>query len=198
VGIFAHLVGRLTLWLFGWRAVGELPPDKRLVLIAHPHTTNWDIVFMLGVGWTLRIKINWVGKRSLFRWPYGWLMRAWGGFMIDRSKGSNQVQLIADHIKSQEQILIVVAPSGTRSKTDYWKSGFYYIALTANVPVLCCFLDYARKEGGIGTTVHLTGNMSADMDQIRAFYADKTGKRPEKATLIRLKDEIAEPPEIKT
>jgi 1-acyl-sn-glycerol-3-phosphate acyltransferase len=125
-------------------------------------------------------------------------MRAWGGFMVDRSKGSNQVQLIADHIKSQEQILIVVAPSGTRSKTDCWKSGFYYIALTANVPVLCCFLDYARKEGGIGPSVHLTGNVSDDMDQIRAFYADKTGKRPEKATPIRLKDEIAEPPEIKT
>ena len=190
MGIVAHLMGRFMLWIFGWRAVGVLPEDKRAVLIAHPHTTNWDMVFMLGVAWTLRIRVNWIGKRSLFRWPYGWLMRAVGGVQVDRSKSNNQVQQIADTINSQEYVLMAVAPSGSRSKREHWKSGFYYIALAAKVPVVCCFLDYADKEGGVGPTVYLTGDLSADMDTFRGFYVTKTGKRPENSTPIRLKNEL--------
>ena len=110
--------------------------------------------------------------------------------MVDRSQGKNQVQQMADTITSNDDIFLAVAPSGSRSKREHWRSGFYYIALTAKVPVLCCYLDYPNKVGGIGPCVYLTGDTAADMDKFREFYASKQGKYPQKSTPVRLKDEL--------
>ncbi len=193
--IFPRWLGRLWLWLFGWRICGEVPPEPKYVLIGAPHTSNWDFLFMMAVVAVLRLKITWMGKDSLFKHPLaGWLMRKLGGIPIDRSRPTGVVTQIVHRFKQSSRLILVVPPSGTRKKKEYWKSGFYWIALTAKVPIVCAYLDFGRKEGGIGPTIIPTGNIKADMDLIRAFYQDIQGKYPEQNSRIRLKEEDEDQP----
>ncbi len=181
-------IGRLGLRLVGWRSVGRAP-DRGAVLVAAPHTSNWDLLYMLLVAADLGLDVHWVGKHTLFRPPLGWLMRAVGGIPVDRRARHGAVAQLAEAFRKDPNLVLAVAPEGTRGKAPHWKSGFYEIARAAGVPVALGFLDYARKEGGIGPLVELSGDRKADMDRIRAFYADKTGKRPEAFTPPRLRDE---------
>ncbi|RMG94038.1 MAG: acyltransferase [Deltaproteobacteria bacterium] len=183
-------LGRLGLRLVGWRAVGRAP-DRSVVLIAAPHTSNWDLLYMLLVAAELGIDVHWVGKHTLFRPPLGWLMRAVGGIPVDRRARHGAVAQLARAFEERPGLVLAVAPEGTRGKAPYWKSGFYEIARGAGVPIACGFLDYARKEGGIGPLIEVTGDRLRDMDAIRAFYADKTGKHPEDFTPPRLREEVA-------
>jgi 1-acyl-sn-glycerol-3-phosphate acyltransferase len=145
--------------------------------------------FMVATAGILRVKINWLGKHTLFKCPYGWFMRLTGGIAVDRRAARGLVSSAADIIGEKDKIHLAVAASGTRGKRDYWKSGFYHIATEAQVPIVCGFLDYGKKECGLGLSIMPTGDIKADMDQIRAFYADKTGKFPEKRSRIRLRAE---------
>lgn len=189
VGPIRHLIGKLWLKAFGWEAVGEVPNIPHAVFVAHPHTTGWDLPFTLAVAWSLKMNVSWVGKNTLFKGPLKYFFRALGGVPVDRSKRGNQVKAIADAVKREKACFLTIAPSGTRSKRDHWKSGFYYISREANIPLLLAFMDYSKKRGGLGPVFMTTGDVRKDMDAIRKFYDGVRGKYPENESEIRLREE---------
>jgi len=164
---------------FGWEVVGTVPEVPRYVVIAAPHTTNWDLPYMLGCAYVLGFDPSWIGKHTLFQGLKGRFYTWLGGIPIDRSAKKDQVQQIVDHIHAVDRIALAIAPEGSRSRQRYWKSGFYYIALRAEVPIVLGFLDYKRKRGGLGPTLVPSGDLERDVAVIRDFYADITGRYPE-------------------
>ncbi len=166
------------LKLTGWRIEGALPAHAtRSVLIAAPHTSNWDLPYTLMVAFALRLNIRWMGKHSLFRAPFGGVMRWLGGIAVNREQSTNLVAASAQAIRDADGPLqLIVPPEGTRSKTRYWKTGFYYIAREARVPIVMAYMDYARKRSGLGPLFEPTGDVEADMASIKAFYAPFKGK----------------------
>jgi 1-acyl-sn-glycerol-3-phosphate acyltransferase len=188
-GRFARALGGLFLRWFGWRVEGSLPPGVKGVAIAAPHTSNWDMPFMLAVAFVLGVRPAWLGKQELFRWPIGGLMRWLGGIPVDRTRRQRLVEQTATRFAESDGLFLVVPPSGTRSRAAHWKSGFYHIARGAGVPIICSFLDYRRKVGGIGLSFVPTGDVCADMDKIRAFYGTVTARFPDQVTPMRIREE---------
>lgn len=182
-------LARLFLKLTGWEPEGERPTAKKYVLIAAPHTTNWDFPYTLALAQIFNINIRWMGKHTLFAFPFGGIMKALGGIPIKRHTRGNLVQAMADDFVNHDELALTVPTEGTRSRVQYWKSGFYHIARKANVPIVMGYLDYKRKRGGFGPAFYPSGDLKKDMDAIRAFYADKTGKYPENFGPVRLKEE---------
>jgi 1-acyl-sn-glycerol-3-phosphate acyltransferase len=166
------------LRLTGWKVVGSLPPNAaKSVLIAAPHTSNWDLPYTLMVAFVLRLNVYWIGKASLFRPPFRGVMMWLGGIPVDRSQSNNLVAASSTAImQAKGSLQLIVPPEGTRSGTRYWKTGFYYIALGAGVPIVMAYLDYDKKVGGLGPVFQTTGDIEADMVTIKAFYAGVTGK----------------------
>lgn len=166
------------LKLTGWRIEGELPAEAtRSVLIAAPHTSNWDLPYTLMVAFALNLNVYWMGKQSIFRPPFRGLMKWLGGIPVNREQSTNLVAASAQAIREASGSLqLIVPPEGTRSKTRYWKTGFYYIALGAGVPIVTAYMDYATKRSGLGPIFVPTGNIEADMSAIKAFYAPFKGK----------------------
>jgi 1-acyl-sn-glycerol-3-phosphate acyltransferase len=164
--------------LRGWQVLGSLPPQaSRCVLIAAPHTSNWDLPYTLMVAFCLRLRIHWLGKASLFRGPFGPVMRWLGGIPVDRSKSNNLVAAAALAIATAPGPLqLVIPPEGTRGKTRHWKTGFYFIALQAQVPIVLAYIDYPRKRGGLGPVFVPTGDVDKDMVEIKRFYAGIRGR----------------------
>lgn len=165
------------------------PTEGSAVLIGAPHTSNWDFAFMLAITWRHGIAPKWLGKHTLFKAPFGRLMRALGGIPVDRANPRRLVEEITEQLKSQQPFFLVVTPEGTRSRREYWKSGFYRIARDAHLPVVLGYVDSATHTSGLGPTLHLSGDVAADMDRVRAFYADIRGIRPELFTPPRLREE---------
>jgi len=188
-GIIPYFIGKFGLWISGWKFEGKVPPGKKFVLIAAPHTSNWDFPLLIAATFSLRLKISWFGKDSLFKRPFGWLMRGLGGITVDRSAPQGLVDQMADQFGRNDKLIVVVPPAGTRAKRDYWKSGFYWIAQKAQVPILCGYLDYERKVAGLNLSFVPTGNVKADMERLREFYTGIIGKFPEKTSTVRLKAE---------
>ncbi len=166
------------LRLNGWTVQGELPAGMtKCVLIAAPHTSNWDLPYTLMVAFCLRLNVHWMGKQSLFRWPFGTVMRWLGGIAVNRSESNNLVSASAAALVAADGSLqLVVPPEGTRGKTRHWKTGFYFIALQARVPIVLAFMDYQRKVSGLGPTFQPTGDVEADMAVIKRFYAGIKGR----------------------
>ncbi|MBC3936087.1 lysophospholipid acyltransferase family protein [Undibacterium rugosum] len=169
------LAARLT----GWRVEGIQPAEKKYVLIAAPHTSNWDFPVTLMVCFVLRLRVYWMGKASLFPPVLGGVMRWLGGIAVDRSRSGNLVQSTVDAFHASDRLTVIVPPEGTRGKVTHWKTGFYYIALGAGVPIALGYLDFGRKVGGIGKMFMPTGDIVADMQEIRRFYAGIQGKHPQ-------------------
>jgi 1-acyl-sn-glycerol-3-phosphate acyltransferase len=175
-----RVVSLITLKLMGWKLTGQLPQDHRFVMIAHPHTSNVDLPMMLAVSFIFKIKLHWIGKEEIFS---GWrhpIMTWMGGLPIVRSGTSNEVERIALHFKDREKIALAVAPVGTRAKTPGWRSGFYWIAVNAKVPILLSFLDYKAKHSGVGDLFMPTGDFEKDVIEIQKFYEGMEGKFAEK------------------
>ncbi|MEY3263000.1 MAG: hypothetical protein RL717_477 [Pseudomonadota bacterium] len=162
----------------GWKIEGSLPAGAtKCVFIAAPHTSNWDLPYTLMVAFALRLDIYWMGKHTLFRFPFGLLMRWLGGIPVNRTQSTDLVGMSAQALREANgPIQLVIPPEGTRSKTRYWKTGFYYIALNAKVPILMAYMDYERKVSGIGPMLHPTGDIAQDMLVVKAFYAPFKGK----------------------
>ena len=171
----------LFLRATGWRIEGAMPANvPRSVLIAAPHTSNWDLPYTLMVAFVLRADIHWLGKQSIFRAPFGGLMRWLGGIPVNRDERSNLVEASAQILRQASGPLhLVIAPEGTRDRVRYWKTGFYYIAQQAGVPILLAYMDYEHKRSGIGEVFRTTGDIEQDMAAIRRFYAPFKGKRPD-------------------
>ena len=169
------------LKLTGWKLEGALPAEQgKCVLIAAPHTSNWDLPYTLMVAFALRLNIYWMGKRQIFNWPFGALMRWLGGIPVNREQSSNLVAASAAALRAADgPVQLIVPPEGTRSKTRYWKTGFYWIAHEAKVPIVMAYMDYARKLSGLGPVFEPTGNIEADMAEIKRFYAPFKGKNHE-------------------
>ena len=176
-----HWVARLYTRIFGWKVVGleNLPDDPKMIGVLAPHTSNWDVWMMYVMAYEMRITANWLAKDSLLRPPLGWLLRMLGAIPIDRSKSNNYVDQVVDVLHSYDNLYLAIAPEGTRSKTERWRSGFYYIAMKANVRLILMFIDYGTKEVGFGPVVTPTGDIHKDFEAIKAFYADITPRNPE-------------------
>jgi 1-acyl-sn-glycerol-3-phosphate acyltransferase len=166
------------LRLTGWKVEGALPPEAaKSVFIAAPHTSNWDLPYTLMVAFALRLNPYWMGKHSIFKAPFGGIMQWLGGIPVHREQSNNLVAASADAIRAADgPVQLIVPPEGTRSKTRYWKTGFYYISLGAQVPIVMAYMDYSTKRSGLGPLFQPTGNMEADMAAIKAFYAPFKGK----------------------
>jgi 1-acyl-sn-glycerol-3-phosphate acyltransferase len=165
--------------LAGWRVEGAAPQTHKFVVIAAPHTSNWDLPLMLAVALQFRVRLRWMGKDTLFKPPFGWFMRVLGGIAIDRSKTNDVVAQMVEIFGQADRLAVAIPPEGTRSKTRYWKTGFYNIAHGADVPIALGFLDYARKVGGIGMVMRTSGDYDTDLEAIKAFYAQVTPKFPD-------------------
>ncbi len=174
----------LALKTRGWKVEGQFPDVPKCVIIAAPHTSNWDLPNMLFFAFYYRAKVYWMGKHTIFNKPFGTICKWMGGIPINRSKSYNVVELSAEQLNQNEHLMLIVPPTGTRKKVLKWKTGFYYIALQAKVPIALGFLDYKRKVGGFGPLFHPTGDIEADMQEILTFYKGISGKYPEKSKMV--------------
>jgi 1-acyl-sn-glycerol-3-phosphate acyltransferase len=156
------------------------------------HTSNWDGVFMILFASHFRVDVNWLAKDSLFRFPFGWILRALGGIPVDRRTSHDVVAQLSAEFARRDRLVLGIAPEGTRHYVDQWRSGFYAIARAAGVPIWAMRLDYAKRECGYGIRVVPTGNAREDMDKFRAFYATQVCKFPELTAPVRIKDEAPE------
>ena len=164
-------VARAWLMLFRIQVVGQMPDLPKFVIIGAPHTSNWDLPHALAAAIDLGISIRWMGKDSLFKWPFGGLMRWLGGIPVDRSKRNNAVAQVVETFKAADRLVVVIPPEGTRSEVTQWKSGFYHIAAGAGVPIVLAFMNYTTREIGVAQVFWPTGNYEADLPRIQAVYA---------------------------
>ena len=172
-----------------WRIDPARPTSRKWVLIAAPHTSAWDLPYMLAIAWAIDQEIAWLGKHQLFRWPFGRLMRWLGGLPVRRDRSERRVSQLVELMNRSEQLALVIPPEATRARAESWRSGFYHVAVGAKVPIVMGYLDFAHRIGGFGPELHPSGDLRRDMDAIRAFYADKVGRRPERSGAIRLAEE---------
>jgi 1-acyl-sn-glycerol-3-phosphate acyltransferase len=161
-------------------------------VIVAPHTSNWDFPVAVLCKFAFGMRIKFLGKHTLFSWYGGWFFRMLGGLPVRRDKRDNLVQQVAHYFRESPDMIVALAPEGTRKYTPYWRSGFYRMAQAANVPVLMAYIDAGKKEMGLGPLLHLSGDEARDMAIIREFYADKQGIVPDGKSHVRLRSEIAE------
>ena len=178
------------LKLRGWRFTGELPDVPKLIVIGAPHTTNWDFIIFLGALHHYRMKASFVGKHTLFRWPFGYFFRWLGGIPVDRSKPAGLVQQVVDAITGSDRMILVMAPEGTRKAAPHWKSGFLQIAARAEVPIVLGYVDYPNRRAGMGPLVWFDGDVPEFMDAARQFYADKEGLHSKGKGPVTVREEI--------
>lgn len=174
-------LARAWLRAAGWRTEGSLPAHAaKCVLVAAPHTSNWDLPYALSLALGLQLHLAWMGKASLFQAPFGGLMRWLGGLPVDRSKSHNAVDSAARALREASGPLqLAIAPEGTRGRVQEWKTGFYFIAQQAGVPIVLAYVDYGRKVGGLGPVFTPTGDVQRDIAEIRRFYAGVQGRNPQ-------------------
>ena len=172
-------IAKFIFWLFGWRIAGKPPTLKKYVAILAPHTSGWDLIFGLCARYIFGLDIKLMAKEEIFRFPMGPLLRAMGGIPVDRSSKHNMVDQAVALFNTRENFILAIAPEGTRKYVAKWKTGFYYIALKAQVPIVFAYLDYATKTVGIGPAFYPTGDIEKDMETILAFYRPIKGKHPE-------------------
>ncbi len=177
-----QLIGKAILALGGWKIVDKTPLGvnayPKAVVIAAPHTSNWDYLFAMAILKAINSPCAYLAKASLFKFPLGLLVKGLGGIPVNRNQKNNLVQNMASLIQQTERIHLMVPAEGTRSLTKEWKSGFYYMALEAKVPIILGFLDFAKKEGGFLDVFYPTGNYEQDLQRIQAYYYHITPKHP--------------------
>lgn len=169
----------IILKLIGWKTRGEELAYQRFVLIGAPHTSNWDFPLMLMVVLKLRLRVFWMGKHTLFPFPFGGLMKWLGGIPIDRSASHNIVNETVRQYQENGELIVLIPPEGTRSKVEKWKTGFYHIATLAKVPILLGYVDAANKEAGFADFFSPSDDFESDMKKIQVFYAAKKGLNAE-------------------
>jgi len=176
-----------VLRLVGWRSVMVWPPEPRGVIIVYPHTSNWDFIlgmlFKIGYG----LPANWIGKTEMFPWPFTGLLKWLGGIPVDRKRATGFLDALLEEFRRRDWIWVAIAPEGTRSHADHIKSGFYQLAVAADVPVALGYIDYGSRTVGIDTYLRMSGDREADLAKIRDFYASKRGRRQELASDLRFR-----------
>jgi len=178
---FTEWLGRNYLKLVGWQISGELPKLDKFVIIAAHHTSNWDFIVLMAVKFQLYLHARWFGKHTLFRFPFGALLKRLGGVPIRRHLKQGVVEQAIDEFNNRQQFVLAITPEGTRKKVERWKMGFYHIAYGAGVPIVLVAVDYPRRRVVLGPAFYPTGDEAIDMQQILAFYRDFIPKKPEYA-----------------
>ncbi|MBP7081382.1 MAG: 1-acyl-sn-glycerol-3-phosphate acyltransferase [Rhodocyclaceae bacterium] len=181
-----QILSRMILRLFGWTLLDIPQRPPKSVVIAYPHTSNWDFPLALLALAGLPFQAQWVGKDTMFRWPFAGLLRLLGGVAVNRRERTGFVDLVVDEFESRNTFHLLIAAEGTRNRQEGWKSGFYRMAMAANVPVLLSVMDYSRRELGLLAAIELTGDETADMERIAKIYEGRKGHRHELASPIRL------------
>lgn len=180
---------RRLLGLFGWSVDIAWPPEPRGVIVVYPHTSNWDFIVGIIARYAAGLPVQWLGKDTLFWGLLGALFRSWGGIPVNRRQSTGFIGQLLEEFRRRPWMWVVFTPEGTRSYRDYWKSGFYHLALDAKVPVGLAFIDYGRRIVGLQRYLALTGDVERDLDAMRAVYAGKAAKHPELAGPIRFRAE---------
>ncbi len=163
----------------GWKVVNTFPNLKKYVIIAAPHTSWQDFPIGILAKFAVSLNVNYIGKASLFKWPYGFLFRWLGGAPIERNKSNNKVQAIVTVFNARDEFILAMSPEGTRQKVDKWRTGFYYIAKGANVPIVMITLDFKHKQIKISKPYSLTGDMEADFKHFHSYFDGVQGKHPD-------------------
>lgn len=186
---FVALVGRVVFRLLGWKCKGETPTANKYVILAAPHTSNWDGFFLILAAAMLKLDFSFFGKDTLFKGPLGWFLRSVGGIPLDRSRHQSFVAQAVSWFESHERFALGVAPEGTRQFTPGWRRGFYYIALQAKVPIVMGYIDYAKEEGGILPEVLIpSGDIERDFETLARLYGPLTARHPDrKGPIVPLK-----------
>lgn len=181
--------GFALLRAFRWKIVLAQPVPMKCVVVFYPHTSNWEFPIGLLAKWATGIRFRYVAKDVLFRWPFGVIFRRSGGIPVNRRLSTGFIGQMRDEFARHDDFRLVIAPEGTRSRTPHWKSGFYHLARAAGVPVALGFIDYPRRQIGVGAYVDLSGDPASDMRLIAAFYADKRGRCPGRQGPVALRDD---------
>lgn len=176
---FTRWFGRFMLRRLGVSIEGQLPNEPRFMILGVPHTSNWDFVIVLCVMLGYNLQVNWVGKQSMFKWPFGGLLRKLGGVAVDRGAGGF-VEATVKALKQQDKLIFVIAPEGTRTATRHWKTGFHRIARGAGIPIVPGYLDYERKVLVFHPAITASDDVQADMRRIRSLYRNARPKHPER------------------
>lgn len=185
-GIY-HYLAKIMMRLAGWRVEGTLPDLPKFVLIGAPHTSNWDFVLFLGVIFSLRANVRFMGKAELFRFPIGWFFRYCGGVPVDRKKSTGLVEQMVKASNESEKFILTIAPEGTRHHVQEWKRGFYHIAKSAGIPIVIAVVDGRHKTVRIGQVFHPTEDIEADIKSIQEVFTGVVGIHPRRK-YITLKD----------
>ena len=178
-----HGLGSGFLALGGWKVAGDWPDDAKVVITAGPHTSNWDGIWMIAAAAKWRVRLRYMGKKSLTEGPLGWLVKWTGCIPIDRSKSNDVVAAMKANFAAAAELNLVVPPEGTRDRVEKWKSGFYHIAVGAGVPITFAVMDYATKTVSLPATLWPSGDYAADLPIIQGFYAGAVAKYPENFVL---------------
>lgn len=182
-GPFARNLARFAMTLFGWKIEGTLPNSSKVIVIGAPHTSNWDWILVMFTAYSLGIRITWMAKHTLFKKPFGSIMRWLGGMPVDRRAAGGMVTQAVDKFHREDNLILCITPEGTRSKVREWKQGFYHIAQGADVPVVVAAFDYGRKKVRFGPVFKPTGNLEADLPIIKSFYAGVIARHPQLASI---------------
>jgi len=191
-------LGALVLSMLGWRIVLAQPVPMHCVVVFCPHTSNWDFVIGLAAKWVMGIHFRFIAKDSMFVWPFARMFERWGGIPVNRREHTGVIGQLAARFALEDDFRLAIAPEGTRSRTEHWKSGFYQLAHAAGVPLALAFIDYPNRRIGIGAYLAVSADQDADMAAIASFYADKSGKRPENSGPVRLADQERRPSPVRT
>lgn len=179
------------LELRGWTFAGGPPNDPRYIIVGAPHTSNWDFVIFLGAIQHFDIRPRYLGKHTLFRGPFGWLFRRWGGIPVDRTRSSGIIEQVEKEFASNEEFALVIAPEGTRKAAPYWKSGFVKIAEATGAPIVPARIEYEKRVLTLGEPIHHNGSVEDLMDELRLFFRDASGKIRSGEGPIRLREELS-------
>lgn len=174
----SRALGRWVLRAMGWRVEGEIPNERKLVIIAAPHTSNWDFVVGIAAKSALGLRVMFLGKDTLFRFPLGVLMRVWGGIPVDRESSNDVVSGIVDQFARREQLILALAPEGTRKRVERWRTGFYHIAHAAGVPIVPVALNFGERTIQIGAPFRTTGDVDRDVQELQSRFAGVRGRNP--------------------
>lgn len=174
-------IARVGLRILGWEVKGELPQTGKFIVIAYPHTSNWDVPFTIAISLVNRLEINWMGKSTLFWGPMGWLMGWLGGIPIKLDQSENTVERFIDIFNRADRLILIIAPEANRSWVDSWKTGFYHIACGANLPIVLGYLDFSRKQGGYLKSYLAAGDIESDLATIQAEYRGIKGLYPDQS-----------------
>ena len=183
------IIARIILKIWGWKLNGIIPPGvNKCVVVAVPHTSNVDFFVGRLAYFAIGVKLTFLIKKEVFVFPFGGILRAWGGIAVDRGKNNNMIDQVVELFNQNDSLYVLITPEGTRKLAHRWKKGFYHIALQANVPIAMGYADYAKKEAGVGPVIYPSGNYEEDLKIIQDFYRNITARYPEKFNLTPKKE----------